>query len=309
MRHPFDGIIFPERDENPKANPSRRDVLRLAGSVGPALVVAGLAGRAAGQQATTLAVGEEGGKRPPSRRTTKAIGEEGGRVPPGRITTMAVGEEGGKVPPSRKTLFQKSHQAFEATLKDCDIEGAAKHLRKLTSFARMKQYKSKVADARKRLGEKLADVLVRADADLKEGKLVEAVKAYRALSRIGGFPEQNKARKKQLVAAKLDGYKQALREVLAQEKYDAADGKTPKQRLAILLQVASLYPDTPTGKKAAEEAKKLAAIIRIRTDTTEALGEKGGKNPSLRKTTKAIGEEGGKGGRLRATTMAVGEEG
>ncbi len=258
MRHPFDGIIQPETTS------SRREMLKRAAAIGPALAVAALAKGAV--------------RRKPTRRTGENPGTWG---PP--------------LTPEQKFLGYQ--QAFEGDLKRGDYEEAAKRLRELTSFARMKQYKPKVADAKKRLGEKLTKVLTQADADLKDGKLVEAVKAYRALSRIGGFPEQIKARKKQLVAAKQKGYKEALREVLAQELYDTACKANTAKRPALLKQIAVRYKDTPTGKKVAEELKRPPKKRRVKLI------------PGM--TTKAIGEEGGKGRKPppRATTLAIGEEG
>ena len=253
-------------------------MLKRAAAVGPALAVAQLAGAA---EMTTLAIGEEGGKRKFPPRKGK----------PGLPTTRAIGEEGGRPRPSPKALFERYSQAFETALKAGDIEDAAKHWRRLTAFSRVKPFKPQVADARKRLGEKLAEVLKQADADLEADKLVEAVKAYRALSRIGGFPEQAKARKQQLAAAKRDGYKEALREVQAQELYDSACKADPKRRPALLKRIATTYEDTPTGKKAAEELKRL--LENPPKATTQAPGEEGsGKKPPPRATTLAVGEEG-----------------
>lgn len=89
MRHPFGGIIRPDR-------PSRRSWLRRAFATVAGLFGVGAVSAAAAAppqigrkntRPTTLAVGEEGGK----PVTTLAIGEEGGNKP----TTLRVGEEGG----------------------------------------------------------------------------------------------------------------------------------------------------------------------------------------------------------------------
>ena len=350
MRHPFDGIIQPERPEGPgkRGEPSRRELLKLAVAAGPGLAIAGLASQALGQAATTLAIGEEGGKKPPPKATTKAIGEEGGKRPPPRITTKAIGEEGGgkpgnmattmaigeegagrPKPPNRAKIFEEQQQAFDEALAAGRVERAADCLKKLNAIGTKPELRAKAVDAQKRLAAKLPEMLQQADADLKAGKLVEAVKAYRAVSRMRSFPEQPKALKKLEDAAGTDGYKEALREVSAQEKYDAVQDAPPAQRPGMLRRIARDFKDTPTGKKAGDEiaqaeaesreaeaarlyegAKKLPPASRQRV--LKMIVSRYGDTPTGKTAAEELKQGApapGPGGGPVMTTLAIGEEG
>lgn len=112
MRHPFAGVIAPERKTTDQpaeqVKSSRRGFFGLvAGTLAAATCgLLGSGSEAEAQRATTLALGEEGGR----RATTRALGEEGGRVSTRafgeegggrRPTTLALGEEGGRGPSTR----------------------------------------------------------------------------------------------------------------------------------------------------------------------------------------------------------------
>jgi len=262
MVHPFEEILSgcdSEELDAPKA--SRRRVLKIAAGG----VVAAVAAQATGQVATTLAIGEEGGRvRPPKRpiATTKAIGEEGGN--PGIIGV-----------PGKAAQISKYMRDFRVALKAGDVETAADNLKKLEDATKSAKgrnpYKRLVEGYRKQLDAALTGKLKRADKDLASKKLVPAIKAYRAVSRVNGFKQQDQAKSKLTEVAKLDGYAEALSEVEAQELYDTA-AKTKKNcdKLAIYQQVAKDYEKTPTGKKAAKQAGELDK--RLKSDETKAAG-------------------------------------
>lgn len=115
MRHPFDGLVFPEdgkeRTEMTNAASAgaldRRSWLTHLLAASASVLASSLTAPAVpppqrpsnGPQTppktpTTLALKEEGGKSPPP--TTQALGEEGNPPP----TTLALGEEGN--PPKKK---------------------------------------------------------------------------------------------------------------------------------------------------------------------------------------------------------------
>jgi len=123
-----------------------------------------------------------------------------------------------------------------------------------------------------------------ADKNLKAKKLVPAVKSYRAVSRINGFKQQDLAKAKLDQAAKLDGYDTALKEVQAQELYDTAARAKDHDKLKIYEQVAKEYGDTPTGKKAAQQARVLAAVIKRNEAAAAGLLKKARKAKGSRRT-------------------------
>jgi len=258
MVHPFERILSGQEIDKPDApQTSRRLVLKLA--AGGAVAVA--AAQAFAQQMTTLALGEEGGrgKRPPVK-STRRRGEEGG----GGAIIGAPGQRG---------QIAAYCRAFRTALKTGDVETAADNFKKLENAVKSSKpknpYKNLVAGYRKQLDTALTGKLNRADKDLAAKKTVPAIKAYRAISRIDGFKQQDQAKAKLTEAARLDGHDEALSEVQAQELYDtAAKGKDP-DKLAIYEQVAKEYDKTPTGKKAARQAKLLAERLK-RNDTAAA---------------------------------------
>ena len=258
MVHPFEKILSGQETDKPDATQtSRRYVLKLA--VGGA--VAAVTAQALGQTVTTLALGEEGGKanRPPVK-TTKAVGEEGGG---GAII--------GPVPGQRGQIATYCRN-FRTAIKSGDVETAADNFKKLENAAKSSEpgnpYKNLVAGYRRQLDTALTVKLKRADKDLTAKKPVPAIKAYRAVSRIDGFKQQDQAKTKLAETAKLDGYDDALSEVQAQELYDTAAKVKDPDKLAIYEQVAKEYDKTPTGKKAAGQAKALAE--RLKRDETAA---------------------------------------
>jgi hypothetical protein len=238
MVHPFERIVSGDETDTPK--PSRRRVLKLAAGGAVAVVAA----QALGQVVTTLAIGEEGGNR-------GIIALPGQR---GQIATLS--------------------RNFRTAVKLGDVEKAAGELKKIEAASKASKpknrYKSLVANYRKQLDAALTGKLRRADKDLADKKLVPAVKAYRAVSRIDGFKQQAQAKAKLTEAAKLDGHADALSEVQAQELYDTAAKAKDRDKVAIYQQVAKDYDKTPTGKKAAKQAKDLAA--RLKRDETAAGG-------------------------------------
>ena len=306
MVHPFERILSGQDTDKPDAaQPSRRLVLKLtAGGV-----VAAVTAQALAQGPTTLALGEEGG-RPP------IMGPITGRQ--GQIVTYI--------------------RAFRTALKAGDVETAADNFKKIENAAESTKprnpYKTLVANSRKELDTALTGKLNRADKDLADKKLVPAIKAYRAVWRIDGFKQQDRAKAKLTEAARLDGYDEAISEVQAQELYDtAAKAKNP-DKLAIYEQVAKEYEKTPTGKKAATQAKELS--MRLKRDETAAaeLLEKARKakgamqagmlqtivsrypdTPSGKIAAEMLPPKAPRpqpprnGGGLIATTMAIGEEG
>ncbi|MDP6636290.1 MAG: hypothetical protein QGG42_15425 [Phycisphaerae bacterium] len=261
MVHPFEKILSDhETDKSDEPRPSRRVVLKLA--AGGAL--AAVAAQASGQIATTMALGEEGGKgKRPGRpvATTRAVGEEGGNK--GIIAL-----------PGQRGQISTHSRNFRTSLKSGNVEAAAGSLKKLenaTKSAKGKNpYKRLVAGYRKQLDAALTAKLKRADRDLAAKKPIPAIKAYRAVSRIEGFKQQDQAKSKLAEAAKLEGHAEALSEVQAQELYDTADKAKNCDKLAIYEQTAKEYDKTPTGKKASKQAKTLAA--RLKRDETAAAG-------------------------------------
>ena len=252
MIHPFERILSGRDADKPDApQPSRRYVLKLA--AGGAVAVA--AAQALGQTITTLALGEEGGrgKRPPVA-TTKRFGEEGGG---GAII--------GPVPGQRGQIATYCRN-FRTALKAGDVETAADNFKKLENATKSSKprnpYKNLVAGYRRQLDTALTGKLKRADRDLTAKKPIPAIKAYRAISRIDGFKQQEQAKTKLAEAAKLDGHAEALGEVQAQELYDTAAKAKDPDKLAIYEQVAREYDKTPTGKKAAGQAKLLAERLK-----------------------------------------------
>jgi|GEM_PF-2179010 len=260
MVHPFERILSGRETDKPEIpQPSRRYVLKLA--AGGAVTAA--AAKALGQTMTTLALGEEGGKakRPPVA-PTKARWEDGGG---GAII--------GPVPGQRERIA--SHcRAFRTALKTGDVETAADNFRKLETAAKSSKpknpYDKLVAGYRRQLDTALTAKLKRADRDLAAKKAVPAIKAYRAISRIDGFKQQDQAKTKLTEAVKRDGYEEALAEVQAQELYDTAATVKNSDKLVIYEQVAKEYGSTPTGKKAARQAKPLAERIK-RDEAAAAL--------------------------------------
>jgi len=263
MVHPFEKILSAEdRERSDTPESSRRYFLKLAAG-GAAVAVAG---RALGE-ITTHAVGEEGGPimRPPVR-TTRAVGEEGG----GPANARKVG-----------VLARNFRNAMRAG----DLETAGENLKKLEQVnAKAKgKYNSMVAALRKHLEGKLAHMLAVANKNLKAGKLVPAIKSYRSISRINGFKQQDLAKAKLEDAAKLDGYDKALKEVQAQELYDTAAKAKDCDKLGIYQQVAKEYGDTPTGKKAAKQARILAAVVKRNEAAAADMLEKARKQKGLRR--------------------------
>ena len=252
MVHPFERILSGhETDKPPPRQPSRRLVLKLAAGGAVAAVTA----QAFAQNATTLALGEEGGRgeRPPVA-TTKRLGEEGGG---GAII--------GPLPGSRAQIPAYCRN-FRTALKAGDVETAADNFKKLENATKSSKpknpYKTLVTGYRKQLDTALTGKLNRADKDLAAKKPVPAIKAYRAISRVDGFKQQDQAKAKITEAAKLDGHDEALSEVQAQELYDTAAKAKDPDKLAIYEQVAREYDKTPTGKKAAGQAKLLAERLK-----------------------------------------------
>ena len=306
MVHPFERVLSgQETYKTDTPQPNRRRVLKLAAGGAVATVTA----QALGQTVTTLAIGEEGGNR-------GIIGRMPGQM--GQITTCS--------------------RNFRAALKAGDVEMAAGNFRKIENASKSSKpknrYKTLVANYRKQLDTALTGKLKRADKDLAGKKLVEAVKAYRAVSRIDGFKQQVQAKTKLTSVAKLDGHEEALSEVQAQELYDTAAKAKTCDKLAIYEQVAKEYDKTPTGKKAAKQAKELS--MRLKRDETAAseLLDKARKangsaqvrmlqtivrrypdTPSGKIAEKMLPTKPPRpqpprnGGGLIATTMAIGEEG
>jgi len=248
MVHPFENILSGcESNESETSKPSRRRVLGLA--VGG--VVAAATGRVRGQIATTMAIGEEGGRGRPKLpvATTKAVGEEGGI--------------GGKVilPGQLSNNIAALSRNFRVALRAGDVETAADNLQKIEVAAEAakpkNRYKTLVANFRKQLSAGLTGKLKRADKDLGDKKLVPAIKAYRAVSRVQGFKQADDAKSKLVETEKLDGHADALAEVKAQELYDTAAKAKKCDKLTIYKQVARDHGKTATGKKAAKRAKDL----------------------------------------------------
>ena len=240
MVHPFERVLSDNETDKPDApQTSRRALLKLAAGG----AVAAAAGQVAAQAVTTMAIGEEGGNKKPIV----------GRVP---------GKSGDFSAYSRNVL------EFRTALRAGDIETAASKLTELESASKTVKsprhpYKQMAASCRRGLDAALTAKLKRADKDLADKKLVPAIKAYRVISRIDGFKQQDSAKSKLADAAKLDGYAEALDEVKAQELYDTAAGmKKNSDKLAVYQQTAKEYGKTPTGKKAAKQAKTLAAKMK-----------------------------------------------
>ncbi|MDP6545726.1 MAG: hypothetical protein QGH60_17220 [Phycisphaerae bacterium] len=260
MVHPFEKILSGQETDNSGApKTSRRYVLKL--TAGGA--VAAITAQAFGQTITTLALGEEGGKgRRPPVKTTKRLGEEGGNQ--GIIGRM----------PGQRGQIPTYCRNFRAALKTGDVETAGDNFKKLETATKSSKprnpYKNLVAGYRRQLDTALTGKLKRADKDLAAKKSVPAIKAYRAVSRVDGFKQQDQAKGKLAQAAKLDGYADALSEVQAQELYDTAAKAKDSDKLAIYEQVAREYDKTPTGKKAARQAKPLAE--RLKRDEAAAGG-------------------------------------
>ena len=324
MVHPFERILSGQDADKPDATQtSRRLVLKLAAGG----AVAAAAAQAFAQQMTTLALGEEGGrgKRPPVA-PTKARWENGGG---GAII--------GPVPGQRERIAAYC-RAFRTALKTGDVETAADNFRKLENAAKSSKprnpYKNLVAGYRRQLDTALTVKLKRADRDLAAKKPVPAIKAYRAVSRIDGFKQQDQAKGKLAEAAKLDGYDKALSEVQAQELYDTAAKGKDSDKLAIYEQVAKEYDQTPTGKKAAKQAKPLAERLKRNEAAASTLLKKARKakgsaqvrllqtivrrypdTPSGKIATEMLPKKVVRPqpprnpGRPIATTMALGEEG
>ncbi len=253
MVHPFDKILTGgETDESDDRRTNRRGVLKLAAGG----VAAALAAKASGQIATTMAIGEEGGRgrpKPPAITTTKAVGEEGGNP-------------GGIVLPGKLAEISTLSRDFRISLRDGDVETAADKFKRIETAAESAKpktrYKTLVANYRKQLNAALTGKLKRADRDLAAKKLVPAVKGYRAVSRVHGFKQQEEAKSKLAPTEKLDGYADALAEVKAQELYDTAAKAKNCDKLSIYNQVARDHDKTPTGKKAAKQAKALEARMK-----------------------------------------------
>ena len=269
MVHPFERILSGHETDKPDTpQPSRRLVLKLAAGGAVAAVTA----QAFAQNATTLAIGEEGGrgKRPPVR-TTRAVGEEGGG---GAIVGPMPGKQG---------QITTHIRGFRTALKTGDVETAADHFKKLENATKSSKpknpYARLVTGYRKQLDTALTGKLTRANKDLTAKKPVPAIKAYRAISRVDGFKQQDQAKAKLTEAAKLDGYEEALSEVQAQELYDTAAKAKVKNpdKLAIYEQVAKEYGQTPTGKKAAKQAKPLAERLKRNEAAAAGLLEKARK--------------------------------
>jgi len=325
MVHPFERILSGRETDNPEAaQTSRRYVLKLAAGG----AVAAAAAQALGQQMTTLALGEEGGKKPgrPPVATTKRKGEEGGG---GAII--------GPVPGHRGQIATYCRN-FRTAIKVGNVETAADNFKKLEDATKSSKprnpYKNLVAGYRRQLDTALTAKLKRADRDLAAKKTVPAIKAYRAISRINGFKQQDQAKGKLTGAAKLDGYDEALSEVQAQELYDTAVKGTDSDKLAIYEQVAKEYDKTPTGKKAAKQAKTLAERLKRNEAAASTLLKRARKakgstqvrllqtivkrypdTPSGRIATEMLPKKIVRPqpprnlGRPIATTMAIGEEG
>ena len=303
MVHPFERILSGQETDTPDApHASRRLVLKLAAGGAVAAVTAQALG-----EIRTLALHESGG------RLTRPL-----PGPQGRIATHC--------------------RDFRTALKAGDVETAADHFKKLENATKSSKpknpYKNLVAGYRRQLDTALAGKLKRADKDLAAKKPVPAIKAYRAISRIDGFKQQDQAKAKLAEAAKLDGYDEALSEVQAQELHDtAAKAKNP-DKLAIYEQVAKEYGQTPTGKKAAKQAKVLSERLKRDEAAAAELLKKArkAKGPTQARLLQTIAGRypdtpSGKiaaemlpkkaprprpprnGGGPIATTMAIGEEG
>ena len=248
MVHPFERILSgQETDKSDAGETNRRYVLKLAAGGAVAAVTA----QAFGQRATTLALGEEGGK---PGKNTRRRGEEGGKS--GIIGPM----------PGQRGQIATYCRNFRTALKAGDVETAADNFKKLEDAAKSSKprnpYKNLVAGYRRQLDTALTAKLKRADKDLAAKKPIPAIKAYRAISRIDGFKQQDQAKAKLTEAARLDGHDEALSEVQAQELYDTAAKAKDPDKLAIYEQVAREYDKTPTGKKAAGQAKLLAERLK-----------------------------------------------
>ena len=306
MVHPFERILSGQDAGKPDpSRPSRRYVLKLAAGG----VVAAVAAQALGQTVTTLAIGEEGGK--------------GSIIGP---------------TPGKREQTATYCRCFRNALNTGDVETAADNLKKLENATKSSKpqnpYRNLVAGYRRQLDAALTGKLKRADRDLAAKKPVPAIKAYRAVSRIDGFKQQDQAKAKLAGAAKIDGHAEAMAEVQAQELYDTAAQAKDPNKLAIYEQVAKEYDKTPTGKKAAKQTKLLAE--RLKRDEAAAAGllkrARKAKGPAQvrllqtivsrypdtpsgkiatemlpRKTPRPLPPR--KGGRPIATTMAIGEEG
>ncbi|MCP4379802.1 MAG: hypothetical protein GY794_27005 [bacterium] len=304
MVHPFEKILSDqETNTSGVPQPSRRHMLKLAAGGAVAVV----AGQAFGQVATTMALGEEGGVNRPMPMPTPV---------PGIVTHI---------------------RDFRVALRTGDLEKAAEYLAKIEKASESRgsrnPYKALVAGCRKQLGSALTAKLKRADGDLAKKKLVPAIKGYRLVLRIDGFDQQDQAKAKLTDAEKLEGYKEALSEVQAQELYDTAAKLKDREKLPIYEQIAKKYPQTPTGKKAAKQAKPLSERVKREDAEAEKLLEKARKangstqekmlrdvvrrypeTPAgkiaaqmLPKDTKPV--EPTPPDRTRITTMALGEEG
>ncbi|MDP6044486.1 MAG: hypothetical protein QGH94_11060 [Phycisphaerae bacterium] len=257
MVHPFDRILSgSETGKSDTPRPNRRGVLKLAAGS----AVAALAAQASGQVMTTMALGEEGGN--------------GGNR--GKRPIIALPGQLGKI--------AEHSRSFRTSLRAGDVENAADSFQKIEVAAKSAKpktrYKSLVANYRRQLDAALTGKLKRADKDLSAGKHVPAVKAYRAVSRVHGFKQQDQAKGKLTAAAKLAGYEETLSEVKAQELYDTGAKAKNCDKLSIYQQTARDYEKTPTGKKAAKQAKDLEA--RLKRDEVAAAG-------MLKKARKARG--------------------
>ena len=310
MVHPFERILSGGEAEKPSTpHASRRRVLKLAGGG----AVAAVAARALGE-ITTYALGEEGGMPPVSDRDL--IGPF----------------------PAPRELIAKYSRSFRIALNVGDVQTAAENFKKLENATKFSKsgsaHKNLVTGYRKQLEAALTARLKRADKDLADGKPVAAIKAYRMISRIDGFKQQDLAKSKLTKAAKLDGCDEALSEVQAQELYDTAAKAKAPDKLAIYEQVSKEYGSTPTGKKAAKQAKTLAGRLKRDEAVTSGLLEKArkAKGPAQRRALQTIVSRypdtpSGKiaaemlgaraprplpprnGGPPVATTLAIGEEG
>ncbi len=245
----------PPKDNTPKPQPPKPSTRRLGEEGGP--------------RATTGAVGEEGG-----RITTQAIGEEGGRV-----TTKAVGEEGGRRPAPPK--FEALKKEFDAQMTKDELLHANTTLTQMVHHPEKAKHAKPIADAKAALNKKALSVLDEAKAAVKKEDILTAVEKVRIVERLYTVDARKQAVTYHKKLREKKGYKAAWREASARQIYaSVAKAKKPADKQRLLQIIVRSYGDTETGKKAADELKKMPPV-------KPAPGR-----PPGRITTLAVGEEG-----------------
>lgn len=246
MVHPFEEVLSGEdRGKSDAPRRSRRHLLKLL-----------VGGTAAGVAGLTFHI---------QRQRLKPEFEE--------ATTCALFEEGGPVYTDPRSVGELTRD-FQDALKVGDVRSAQWDF---TSIMRANvrangANKSLVASLRIQFKDKLANMLAEADRNLRARKLVPAIKSYRAISSTNGFKQQGLAKAGLEDAARLEGYDKALKEAQAQELYDVAAKLGDSDKLQIYQQLAKVFGETPTGKKAARQARILDAAVKRNEAAAADLG-------------------------------------